>query len=182
MLMRRVNGFAESKRLSSSARSAGKRVRACLHKGDEGNTIVEMALMMPILMTVMLGIFVLGILFINYRALYQAVGDGSDFLQALSKDAAGTEICNATFNYMTGVAPTLNPNTLNVTITLNGAATTLNGTNLASNKCYSSGTNMAPGVNVSVSATYPCNFIIYGKDYSGGSCLLNTQPSTQLIY
>jgi Flp pilus assembly protein TadG len=183
--MRKVNGFAKSKSVSSAARSAGKRVRACLRKGDEGNTIVEMALMLPILLTVMLGIFVLGTIMMNYRALYQAVGDGSDNLQALAKDAAGTDVCAKTWALMTAVAPTLNPSQLTVTVTLGGSATPGSGTphtmTGASGSCTSDSVNMSSGTYVSVSAKYPCNFVIYGKDYSGGSCQISTTPSTQIL-
>jgi hypothetical protein len=67
MFMCRVNGFAKSKRVSSGPLFVSKRVRACLHEGEDGNTIVEMALMLPVLMTVMLGIFVLGIISTTIR-------------------------------------------------------------------------------------------------------------------
>lgn len=179
MFMCRVNGFAKSKRVSSGPLFVSKRVRACLHEGEDGNTIVEMALMLPVLMTVMLGIFVLGIIFNNYTSLTQAVGSSAEYLQSLNTEPAGTDVCALTWTFMEGVAPTLTPSNLNVTITLNGVVTTGNGTTPPS--CSTGTNNMANGVTVTVAATYPCNFVIYGKNYAPGGCLLS-QSSSQLIY
>ena len=178
--MRRVNGFAESKRLSSSARSAGKRVRACLHKGDDGNTIVEMALMLPILLTVMLGIFVLGIMFTNYTSLTQATGASAEYLQSLQTEPVGTDVCSMVWTFLTGAAPSLDSTKLKLTVTLNGTAPagTTTGTG---GSCPTTSTNMASGVKVTVATSYPCSFVIYGKDYAGGNCNL-TATTSQLIH
>jgi Flp pilus assembly protein TadG len=183
--MRKVNGFAKSKRVSRAARSVGKRVRACLHKSDDGNTIVEMALMLPILMTVMLGIYVLGIMFNNYTTLTQGTGAAAEYLQSLQSEPVGTDVCGMVWTFLAGATPNtgalsnLDSTKLYLTVTLNGSTT--GPTQGAIAACDTTSANMANGVKVTVATKYPCNFVIYGRDYSGGSCYLYASTS-QIIH
>jgi Flp pilus assembly protein TadG len=191
MLMSKVNGFAKSKRLSSAARSAGKRVRAYLRKGDEGNTIVEMALMLPILMMTMLGIYILGIMFTNYTSLTQGTGAAAEYLQSLQTEPVGTDVCGMVWTFLagatpnTGVVPSLDSSQLTLTITLN-TDSPVSGTG-SIRACDTTSSDMASGVKVTVATSYPCNFVVFGHDYSrnsGGTvvaCNL-TAAASQLIH
>jgi len=178
--MRGVNGFAKTVKVSGASRLARKRIRACLRAGDAGNTIVEMALMLPILMMTMMGIFVLGTIMMNYSALTQATGSTSDYLQSLSSEPVGTDVCNLAWTFFIGRAPTLNNSNLTVTVTLDGSS--VSGTTASPPSCLKTSTNMASGVTVAVGAKYQCSFAIYGHDYSGGNCLLTAPTNSQLIH
>jgi Flp pilus assembly protein TadG len=165
-------------------RFASRLVHACLRKGEDGNTIVEMALMLPILMMSMLGVFILGTLFNSYTALTQATGSSSEYLQSLQSEPVGTDVCGLVWTFFTGAAPALNSSNLTLTVTLNG--TPVSGTG-SIGSCPTTSSNMATGVKVTVAASYPCNFVIFGHDYSrnsGGTvvpCNL-TAASSQLIH
>jgi Flp pilus assembly protein TadG len=150
MLMRKVNGFAKSKRVSA-AQSVGKRVRACLRKGDEGNALVEFTLVLPLLLTVLIGIFVIGTVYVQYIELVNAVGGGAQYLQEIR--LATSDPCADTFTAITNAAPTLTP--ASMTMTLN-----LNGTPESAKTCSGAQTNLQSGQPVTVTVTYPCNISI----------------------
>jgi Flp pilus assembly protein TadG len=157
-------------------------VRACLRKSDDGNTIVEMALMLPILMMTMLGVFVLGIMFNNYTALTQATGSSGEYLQSLQSEPIGTDVCGMVWTFLTGAAPNLDKTKLKLTVTLN-TDTPVTGTG-SIGTCDTTSSDMASGVKVTVATSYPCNFVIYGKDYAAGTlggCNL-TASTSQLIH
>jgi Flp pilus assembly protein TadG len=149
--MRKVNGFAKSTKVSSAARSAGNRVRACLRKGDEGNALVEFTLVLPLLLTVLIGIFVMGTIYVQYIELTNAVGSGAQYLQQIRQSTANP--CADTFTAITNAAPTLTKS--NMTMTLN-----MNGTVVTANTCAGDQTDLVSTQPVTVTVTYPCNISI----------------------
>jgi Flp pilus assembly protein TadG len=150
------------------ARSIAERVRARLCSGDEGNTIVEFALVLPILLTVVTSIFVVGIIFNNYEVLTQATGTGAQYLQLIRTST--TDPCKDTYNAITAAAPSLTPG--NITLSF-----TLNSTGVSGNTCAGDQSDLVQGEPVKVTATYPCNFIIYGVNYAPSGCTLSASAT-----
>lgn len=174
MLMRKVNGFAKSWRASSAAGSAGKRVHACLRRGDEGNALIEFALILPVLMMILMGIFVVGIIFNQQMVLTHAVGTGADLLQQLSSNAplgSGVDPCAlATAQIDAASAGVLVPGGIHVTYTFNGA-------NVGSS-CVGDLDTAPDGVQggqLTVTATYTCNFSVVA--YHAPTCTLSATNS-----
>jgi len=183
VFMRGVNAITKSARASGAPRPARKRAR--LRRGEEGAAIVEVALMMPILMTIILGLFVLGILFKNYMILTNAVGSGAQYLQALStsNSTETPDPCAATTTVIQNSAPTLIAANITLTYTLNGSS--------YGTTCAGAMSKLVVGAQVTVQAYYPCNFLLMSEsgpspvavsqtNYSTG-CQLPAS-STQLIY
>jgi Flp pilus assembly protein TadG len=135
-------------------------------RGEEGQAIVEFALVLPMLMVIMMGIFGFGLYIANFQMLTTAVSAGG---QALSRDRnvatnGSGDPCADTLAAMEQAAPTLNTALLtSITITMNG--TPVSGTG-SSFTCKSSASAMSTtavngvttGGSVTVHATYttPC--------------------------
>jgi Flp pilus assembly protein TadG len=159
----RICRAAAFRSVSGKARPIGGRLRS----GDEGQALVEFAMVMPLLVLLTMGLFMFGIYIANYQMLLTAVNSGG---MALSRDrnvGAGTgDPCLDVLNAMKQSAPTLNLASLtNISITMNGN-TAVTGTG-SSFSCSSDATEMntptvdgnVTGGTVSVSATYssPCH-------------------------
>jgi Flp pilus assembly protein TadG len=173
MKMQRVqNGQAAARRsrhsaapgsVSGKARPSGGRLLAWLRRGDEGQAMVETALVLAIIvLPVMTGIFSLGVAFSNQQALAQAVGIGAQFL---SESYGNTkDPCADTLTAIANAAPQLTKSkiTLNITMgeTLSGGVIS-GGTAVTGSTCSGSQSDLVSGTYVTVSATYPCNILIF---------------------
>lgn len=173
--MRRLNGFAKSESVSSAARFVGKRVPACLRRRNEGNALVEFALVLPVLTLILMGIFVVGIIFNQQMVLTHAVGTGADLLQQLSSNAplgSGTDPCAlATAQIDAASAGVLVPGNINITYTFNGHT-------VGPTSCVGDLDTTPDGTQggaLTVSATYTCNFIVVG--YHASNCTLSATNS-----
>ena len=131
-------------------------------RGDDGSTLVEFALALPILLGILTGIFSVGLAFSNQLVLTQATGTGAQYLQQLGSTSA--DPCQDAFNVIKAAAPYLNPAKINLNVTVNGVTPTQSG-----NSC--AGTTLTSQAPITVSSTYPCNISVYGVTFSP-SCLL----------
>lgn len=122
--------------------------------------MVEMAIMLPVFMMIMTGIFSFGIAFSNQLTLTQAVGAGGQYLQQIS--ATTTDPCQDTFNAIKGAAQSLDPTKITVTVTLNGNTPSQTGNTCPGAQSYI----QTAGVPVTVLATYPCKISVYGFSVS----------------
>lgn len=149
----------------------GERAGARLRAGNEGNAIVEIALVLPLLMIVMTGIISFSIAFGNQLLLTQAVGTGAQRLQVIRPTTS--DPCADTFTAIKNAAPTLTSANIKLTITING------GTPQTGNTCVGAVASLVAAQNlpVTVAATYPCNLSFYGKSFSPTSCLLTAQAT-----
>ena len=156
--------------VSGKVRPAGGRLLALLRRGDEGQALVEAALVLAIVvLPLMTGIFSLGLAFSNQQALTQAVGIGATVLS--ESRHATTDPCADTYSAITGNAPQLNPATIGLTITMNGTA-------VAGNSCSGDETDLLTSGGgagqVSVTGTYPCSIGVYGVNLVPGCQLKAT--------
>lgn len=153
------------------------RLRVC-KRGEEGGALVEMALVLPILMLVLTGIFSFGIAMANYIQLTEAVDVGGRLL-AISR-GSGVDVCAAAVTAVQNAAPSLNPALMTFTIVLNGdnvGPTTCNTTAVAAD--MKAAPLATPPGSAQLTVTYPCNLAVYGRNLLPG-CHLVAQ-TTEMI-
>jgi Flp pilus assembly protein TadG len=137
-------------------RFMGLRARARFRRGEEGGALVEFAVVLPVMLMLITGIFAVGIAFNNQLTLTQAVGAGAQHLQTIRTGTS--DPCADTFNAITAAAPNLTSSKISLSITING------GTPQTGNNCAGATSSLYSALNmpVTVSATYPCNLQIFG--------------------
>jgi hypothetical protein len=120
-----------------------------------------------------MGIFVVGMIFNNYLMLTQAVGAGGQYLQLIRTDPTATDPCSNTFAAITQAAPTLNSSNISLSFSLNG-------TPFTGNSCPNDQGYLQAGQPVTVTATYPCNFVIMGVNFAAANITANNPTGCQL--
>jgi Flp pilus assembly protein TadG len=138
-------------------------VRALLGGGSQGVSLVEFALVLPVLLAVITGIFALGITFNNYLTLTSAVGAGAQQLQLIRTTTS--DPCADTLSAIESAAPGLRGGSINLSITMNGSTFT-------GSSCSGDQSDLVAGQPVTVSATYACSLAIYGRALSNNCRLL----------
>jgi len=166
VLMRIVNGIAKSTRANGAARfllgRSHSRLRAGL-RGDEGNALIEVALILPVLLSVLMGIFVVGIAYNQQMVLTNAVNIGGQYLGALTPNTT-TDPCADTVTQIKNAAPILNPANLLVSFTLEGSSLG------QTNSCSGDQSDLNSQKNVTVTAKYQCNLTIMGINFAPSGC------------
>ncbi len=140
----------------------------CLLKNDEGVSAIEFAIIAPVLLTIVLGVFQFGIAMNQYLNLTNAAAQGALTL-ALSRGT--TTPYTATTTAIAAAAPNLVAARTTITVTINGVACTTDGTCSAA---------LLAGQAALVRATYPCNLVVMGVNYAPNGCTLSAQ-SAQMI-
>lgn len=143
---------------------------------NEGNAILETALMMPIVLLILTGIFYFSIALFQKMQLAEAVSIAGRYLAV---DRGDTDPCKSTATQLYSAAPGFTQSKMTLTFTLNGTVT--NGAT-----CPGSGglanANMVSGGTGQVQATYPCTlsfFPAFGNKIST-TCSLTSQV-TELV-
>ena len=133
---------------------------------EEGSTLVEMAVTLPLLMMIMTGIFSFSIAIYQKLQLAEAVSNGGHYLAV---DRGDADPCKTVANAIYSAAPGLNQNSISLTFTLNGVSTgpTCPGASGAANA------NMVSAGNAEVQASYPCSLSVYGASFS--SCSIQSE-------
>jgi hypothetical protein len=154
-----LNRFSGTMKAASRNRLRPREARVRLFAGDEGQSVLEVAMVMPVLLTVMLTIFYIGWGFNNKIMLTHAVGAGATYLQAVAQNTATTvaDPCLLTTAVILNAEPNLNPASINITYNLAGASYPINGAATGA-QCSGGSSNFAVGATLSISATYPCSF------------------------
>ena len=143
--------------------------RRCLN--ENGQAMVEMALVLPILLLVVTGILTFGIAFNNYVLLTEATGIGARTL-AISRGAT-TDPCATASSAIIAAAPLLTPANLSFTFVLNGATYTGVSCSSGSSTTGAAG-NLVQGTNAVVTVNYPCSLAVFGANYAP-QCSLRAQ-------
>lgn len=145
---------------------------------EEGASLIELALVLPLLSMVLVGIIYAGITFYHYVTLADAVAAGA---RELATDGAATDSCYLAEEALMNAAVNLNPAQINVTF----SGTTVSGT-------YTAGTpssitcTLTQNSPVSIAASYPCNLTIpfVGINLcpvqSGSSYLISSQTTVRI--
>jgi Flp pilus assembly protein TadG len=145
---------------------------ARLRKCEEGSNLVEFALVLPVLLTLLTGILSVGTAMMNYESLTHGVTMAADYLVAAR--ASTTDPCKDVLGQITANAPTLDSTKINVYLSTSG------GNTASGSSCADKQSILAATQNVTVKATYPCNIGVYGVSFSS-SCLL-TASLTEYEY
>lgn len=158
-----------------------------LRRGDAGSTVAETALVLPVLLVVLTGIFSFGIILNQYLVLTNAVNGGA---RGFSASAPGTDggvsiedsgdPCKYAATTIQNSATNLTASNLSYTITYTvaktSAATKYTGTGSSSPSC--SGLAMSQGDSVEIQAVYPVTPVMFG--WTSKSFSLTAQ-STELV-
>ncbi len=155
-----MNGTPPSDRGFAKVRSVSARLRSVFRSGEHGSALVEIAVVMPIILLVMTGIFSFSIVLYQKLVLAEAVSTAGRFLAV---DRGDTDPCASAAAKIYAAAPGLT--TSKITL-----AFVLNGTSYSGATC-SGTTNMVSGGTAKLTATYPCSFSVYGSNF--GTCSLS---------
>jgi Flp pilus assembly protein TadG len=145
---------------------------------EQGQSLVEFAIVLPFVTTILLGIVVFGIAFSNSLSLTNAANMGAQVL-AISRGQT-LDPCNTTAQAVYQAAPGLAQSSLNFTITItpSGGTGTAIGGSTCSSSSYTTGAaaTLVSGSMATLKVTYPCNLVVYGKNLAPG-CTLSAQTS-----
>jgi Flp pilus assembly protein TadG len=143
-----------------------------------------MALVLPILMVMLTGIFSFSVALYQKLQLAEATGAGG---RAMALERGQNDPCTDTANAIFGAAPGLAKANLNLSITLgpqsggtitSGTAQTYSsGSNGSAPTCTAAGVNggstaLQPGWAATITTTYPCSLAVYGMNL--GSCQIGS--------
>jgi hypothetical protein len=154
-----MNNAQASEGIRVNARSARNRVRSALRCGEEGQSLVEFALVLPMLMFVVMGMFAFAFYIAYYQALTQAVGSAGQ--QVAASRGVITDPCATALTALEGASPLyINPAKASVQVLFEakgGSSYTSLGTNTCSGTESSVlGTSSGGSIEVIVTYTYPC--------------------------
>jgi Flp pilus assembly protein TadG len=159
-------------KVSAMPSSKAAKLFARVHNfGDDGQSMIEMAVVLPVLLMVVTGILTFGVAFNNYIQLTEATSVGARTL-AISRSET-TDPCATAATAIYAAAPSLIRGSLTFTFTLNGTAYSGTSCSSSSNTTGAAG-NLVQGSNATVMVSYPCSLKVYGTNYAP-SCTLHTQ-------
>jgi Flp pilus assembly protein TadG len=173
-----INDAATSSNVNGEKCSRDEQLSARVCPGDEsGQSLVEFALCLPILLLIATGIFVIGIAMNHYLIMTNAVNIGAQQL-AISRGQT-TDPCAITASAVTSAAPTLVSANLSFTLVLNGSS--YSGTSCSSGSTTTGEAGqLVQGSAAQVTVTYPCSLLIYARNLAPGGCTLKAQ-TTELV-
>lgn len=156
----------------------------CETSGEEGSTLAEMALVMPVLLVVLTGIFSFGIIMNQNLVLTNAVNSGARAFalsrgSGTSSTATNADPCTLAGTTINSSATNLNSANVTYTIVYTVTSSSTSTTYTASAGTIPTCANlvMTSGDVVSVKAVYPVNAIMYGISKS----LSLTAQSAELV-
>jgi len=172
-----LNSNVASPGVSVETRSPGEQVRTRFRtRKQKGQSLVEFALVMPLLLLVVTGIAAFGIYLNNYMALTDAVSTGARLL-AINRGQT-TDPCALTVLAVENAAPFLAPANLTFKFVFN--TTAYSGTSCSSSTPYTgAASHLVAGQPATVTVTYPCNLAVYGTNYMP-SCTFTAQ-TTEIV-
>jgi Flp pilus assembly protein TadG len=158
------------------ARKASVKIVARWRREQNGSSMIEFALVLPVMLMAMMGIAAFGMALNNYISLTNATGVAARQL-ALSRGQT-TDPCKLAANAVYGAAPLLSQSSIVI-------VTTINGNIFKGNTCSSSSTttgaagDMTQGTTVTLTASFPCTLNVYGKNYAP-SCTMTAQTAEMI--
>jgi Flp pilus assembly protein TadG len=160
--MKKVNDLrgqaAVSRTAGAESLSPGNWLRAWHNSRDKGQSLVEFAIVLPILLAVMLVIFEVGIFLLNYQTLTQAVNQGGMTLQQIVGMSGASDPCAAVATAVIGSAgnlQTAGANGIQLQISI-GSYTSSTGA-ASGFSCGGGSSYVIQGATASVTGTYPCS-------------------------
>ena len=142
-------------------RRAAARWNQLVKNGEQGQSAVELALCLPVMLLVVTGITTFGIAMNNYILLTNATNSGARMV-ALSRGVS-TDPCSDIQKTVTTSAPLLKSANLtySLAITPSGSSTA---TTYSGSSCTSAAASLTQNATAKVTVNYPCNLQVYGKN------------------
>jgi Flp pilus assembly protein TadG len=146
---RRAVNLAATEREAQAETRPPRRWRSLLRSGEQGQTMVEFALVMPAMLAVITATFTIGIAFYQQMTLNSAVSAAAQDVQTIRLTTS--DLCADTLTAIKAAAPSLTAANIGLTVTING-------TPEAGHTCTGATSTLAAaqGEPVTVAATYPC--------------------------
>ena len=150
---------------------------------DEGQALVETALILPIVLTIVFGILVFGIFTMQIMSLAQGVNNAGNVLSVSAGQT--TDPCALAATNVQSAAPLLSSANLSYTVTLTpsgGSAQPYSGSSCSSSSTTTGAAGyLVSGGTVQVTATYTnCSLKFYGKNFLPNGCSI-TNTITEAI-
>lgn len=171
-----LHGDRQTKAQRATLPSLRGAIRAAVRSHEEGNSLVEFALVFPILMLIVTAIFTFGIAFNNYMTLTDAVGIAGRQLAISSGQTL--DPCATAASAVYKAAPLLSQSNLTLSLTINGVAYS-GATCASSSQSTGAPSNLQSGNDATITVTYPCNLTIWGKNYAP-SCTLSSSTTEKV--
>lgn len=133
-----------------------------------GVAALEFAIISPVLLAMLLGMFSFGVAMKDYLVLTSAAGQGA-MTFALSRGT--TTPYTKTRAAILAAAPTLTPASVSIAVTID---------NVACNTDAACSTAQVAGKSAAVTATYPCTLSVMGINYKPGGCSLTTSTAQMI--
>jgi len=176
-LRRAVDHAAAAPQAQVEPRSPRRLRLLLLQAGEQGQALVEFALILPALMLITTGIMIFGYAMNNYLQLTNAVSVGA---RTVAISAGITrDPCSVASSAVIAAAPGLNPALLKFSYNFNGTTTT--GASCSCSSVTSSyAGDLSSGNNVTVTATYPFALSVYAHVFSQNNAVFEAS-STELV-
>jgi Flp pilus assembly protein TadG len=174
-----------SRKAISTSRSIRRTLLHFLVYEGNGQSLVEFALVLPMLLMVLMGIFSVGMFVQNYQQLTYVENQGLITLQQLPDTTAASDPCGAVSTAILGAAAhltTTGSNGLQVSLKFNteGVSYPASGTSSATGfSCGAGSAYVYDGQSVTITVTYPCTLSVYGVNFTH-SCMLNETETEQI--
>lgn len=137
-----------------------------LHIEDGGQSAVEVALTLPIVLLLLTGMMTFGMAMNNYLMLTEGTSVAARQI-AISRQQT-LDPCQVASNAFYAAAPNLTKAKLTFNYTFNGVAA-------SGTSCTPAAVNLVQGTPAMVKVTYPCSLVAY--KFNGGACNLQTQTT-----
>ncbi len=122
-VMRSLRHAAEARGVSGNHRFFGKRLRSYLRGGEEGGALVEFALVAPMMLMLMTGMFSVVMALMNYQQLGSATNNASQVLMTARGNLS--DPCATAAATVTGALPTWTATKFTYTVTITDYTGTL---------------------------------------------------------
>jgi Flp pilus assembly protein TadG len=153
------------------ARSVVTRLIHRIRNKEDGGSLVEFAVVLPMLMLVMTGMMTFALALSSYLQLIDSTRVGAQYL-GISR-LTTTDPCATAVGAISSSASTLTASSLSYSFVINGVSYP------KVTSCASATANMVQGAAAQVTVTYPCSLAVYGVNYVP-NCTLTAQ-TTELI-
>lgn len=159
-----------TRKVSHSICALGARLRSRLRGREQGGSLVEMAVCLPVVMLIMTGVFTYSIALYQKLQLAEAVNAAGS---ALAVDRGDVDPCKTATTAIKSAGPGLIASSITLTYKLNGTSQGAGTTSCPGpGSPATANTHMIAGGTAEIDASYPCTLTVYGSKIS--TCTLQT--------
>jgi Flp pilus assembly protein TadG len=137
--------------------------------------MVEFALSLPLLLTVLVATIVFGVAFNNQQALTAATTAGAQQL-SISRGQTSDPCATTSATVQAAVGPSITQGSLGFSVAFGSGNPVTYGSPFTGTSCTGAANDMVSGNTAKVTVTYPCNLEVYGFNIVPG-CTLTAQTA-----